>query len=111
MSINHNTLVEYNAADIANGGVHNKKLYPLSGELKDNIIGDVRTELMDPDNMDFRPQPESAYIQNNVGPYSPSSERSLWRRANARNVSFFTLYGTWIKFSNCLSGHSTAPRG
>lgn len=70
MSINHNTFVEYNAADIANGGVHNKKLYPLSGELKDNIIGDVRTELMDPDNMDFRPQPESAYIQNNVGPYS-----------------------------------------
>lgn len=70
VSINHNTLVEYNAADIANGGVHNKKLYPMSGELKDNIIGDVRTELVDPDNMDFRPRPESTYIQNNVGPYS-----------------------------------------
>ena len=27
--INNNTVVEYNAADVANGGKHNKKVYPL----------------------------------------------------------------------------------
>lgn len=70
VAINHNTLVEYNAADIANGGVHNKKLYPMSGILKDNIVGDVRAELMDPDNMDFRPRPQSSYIEDDVGPYN-----------------------------------------
>lgn len=53
MLINYNIFVEYNVVDIVNGGVYNKKLYFLSGELKDNIIGDVWMELMDLDNMDF----------------------------------------------------------
>ena len=70
IAINHNTVVEYNAADIANGGVHNKKLYPMSGKLLGNVIGDVRKQLMDPDNMDFRPKQGSSYIQDDVGPYN-----------------------------------------
>ncbi|KAL9968135.1 hypothetical protein ACROYT_G026469 [Oculina patagonica] len=77
--INHNTVVEYNAADIANGGVHNKKLYPMSGILKDNVIGDVRAQLMDPDNMDFRPRNGSLYNINGVGPYDiTETKKKYW---------------------------------
>lgn len=61
--------MEYNAADIANGGVHNKVLYNMSGILKGNAIGDVRVQLMDPDNMDFRPRLDSLYNRGKVGPY------------------------------------------
>lgn len=79
VAINHNTVVEYNAADIANGGVHNKKLYPMSGILKDNVIGDVRAQLMDPDNMDFRPRKDSSYNLNGVGPYDVTeSKKKYW---------------------------------
>ena len=79
IAINHNTVVEYNAADIANGGVHNKKLYPMSGILKDNVIGDVRSQLMDPDNMDFRPRPDSEYNANGVGPYDyTETKKKYW---------------------------------
>ena len=42
----------------------------MSGKLVGNVIGDVRKQLMDPDNMDFRPRPASSYIKNNVGPYN-----------------------------------------
>lgn len=62
MLINYNIFVEYNVVDIVNGGVYNKKLYFLSGELKDNIIGDVWMELMDLDNMDFWFWLEFVYI-------------------------------------------------
>ena len=79
IAINHNTVVEYNAADIANGGVHNKKLYPMSGKLLGNVIGDVRKQLMDPDNMDFRPKHGSSYIQDDVGPYNyEESKTKYW---------------------------------
>ena len=79
IAINHNTVVEYNAADIANGGVHNKKLYPMSGKLLGNVIGDVRKQLMDPDNMDFRPKQGSSYIQDDVGPYNyEESKTKYW---------------------------------
>ena len=79
IAINHNTVVEYNAADIANGGVHNKKLYPMSGKLLGNVIGDVRKQLMDPDNMDFRPKQGSSYIQEDVGPYNyEESKTKYW---------------------------------
>ena len=67
--INNFTVVAYNAADIANGGIHLKKTYPMNGILVGNEIGDVRGELVDPDNMDFRPQQNSRYIEDNVGPY------------------------------------------
>ena len=79
IAINHNTVVEYNAADIANGGLHNKKLYPMSGKLLGNVIGDVRKQLMDPDNMDFRPKQGSSYIQDDVGPYNyEESKTKYW---------------------------------
>ena len=79
IAINHNTVVEYNAADIANGGIHNKKLYPMSGILLGNVIGDVRKQLMDPDNMDFRPKQGSSYIQDDVGPYNyEESKTKYW---------------------------------
>ena len=79
IAINHNTVVEYNAADIANGGVHNKRLYPMSGKLLGNVIGDVRKQLMDPDNMDFRPKQDSSYIQDDVGPYNyEESKTKYW---------------------------------
>ena len=79
IAINHNTVVEYNAADIANGGVHNKKLYPMSGKLLGNVIGDVRKQLMDPDNMDFRPKQGSSYIQDDVGPCNyEESKTKYW---------------------------------
>ena len=79
IAINHNTVVEYNAADIANGGLHNKKLYAMSGKLLGNVIGDVRKQLMDPDNMDFRPKQGSSYIQEDVGPYNyEESKTKYW---------------------------------
>lgn len=68
--INNFTTVIFNAADVANGGIHGGKLYPLAGSLiKYNVMGDVRDQLVDPDNFDFRPQPNSTYLQHNVGPY------------------------------------------
>ena len=68
--INNFTAVTFNAADVANGGIHGGKLYPLAGSVvKYNVIGNVRNQLVDPDNFDFRPQPNSTYLQHNVGPY------------------------------------------
>lgn len=56
--INNFTVVTFNAADMANGGEHGGKLYPLAGRVvKYNVIGNVRNQLVDPDNFDFRPQP------------------------------------------------------
>ena len=73
--INNNTVVMYNAADVANGGVHGRKLYPLAGRaVKYNVIANVSDQLVDPENFDFRPLPDSLYIQNNVGPYSYNPE-------------------------------------
>ena len=72
--INNETVVEYNAADFANGGKHEGKLYPLAGRVvKYNVLGDVRREVMDADNMDFRPRFNSSYAKYGVGPYSPNS--------------------------------------
>ena len=78
VAINHNTVVEYNAADVADGGWHKDKLYNMSGILKDNVIGDVRAQLMDPDNMDFRPTPDSAYNVNGVGPYDHTETKEKY---------------------------------
>ena len=38
---NNNTAVEYNAAHVASGDLHNGDI-PMSGILKDNVIGNVR---------------------------------------------------------------------
>ena len=68
--INDNTIVMKNAADFANGGKHKKKRYPLGGKVvKDNEIGKVRPEVVDADNMDFRPRWGSRYIAHGAGPY------------------------------------------
>lgn len=69
--INNNTVVMYNAADVANGGVHNKSLYPLAGSVvKYNVMANVSDQVVDTENFDFRPVEDSLYIENNEGPYS-----------------------------------------
>ena len=80
MAINQNTVVRYNAADIANGGVHKKKVYNMSGILVGNVIGDVRPQLMDPDNRDFRPRNSSLYIKDDVGPYNYQETQTTYCR-------------------------------
>ena len=73
--INNGTVVVFNAADMANGGKHGGKMYPLAGSVvKYNVIGDVRDQLVDPDNFDFRPLSNSTYLRHNVGPYSYDRE-------------------------------------
>ena len=67
---NHYSVVLRNAADRANGGRHKKKVYPLAGGVvKDNVVGKIREEVVDADNLDFRPRPGSRYIENKAGPY------------------------------------------
>ena len=69
--LNNNTVVMYNAADVANGGVHRKKVYPLAGRVvMYNVIANVSYQVVDPENMDFRPLSNSSYIENTVGPYN-----------------------------------------
>jgi len=73
--INNNSVVMYNAADVANGGVHSKKLYSLAGGVvKYNVISNVSEQLVDPENFDFRPLSNSTYLQHNAGPYSYDPE-------------------------------------
>ena len=51
----------------------------MSGILKGNVIGDVRGQLMDPDNMDFRPRADSSYNINGVGPYDlAETKKKYW---------------------------------
>ena len=65
--INRNTVVLRNAADVASN--------PLAGkEVKFNTLGDVRKEVMDADNFDFRPRKNSRYNKFNVGPYRYESK-------------------------------------
>ena len=79
IAINQNTVVMYNAADIANGSVRKKKLYNMTGILVGNVVGDVRPQLTDPDNMDFRPRNGSLYIKDNVGPYNyQETQTTYW---------------------------------
>ena len=69
--VNNYSVVMYNAADIANGGVHGGKLYPLAGRVVEyNVIANVSKQLADLENFDFRPLSNSTYLQHNVGPYS-----------------------------------------
>ena len=69
--INNNTVVEFNGADVGNGGKHGGKVYPLAGKtVKYNVLGDVRKQVVDADNMDFRPLLNSTYMKYGAGPYS-----------------------------------------
>ena len=64
--INKHSVVLRNAADVANGG----KGHPLAGSREEfNIAGNVREQVVDADNLDFRPHKGSRYIKDNVGPY------------------------------------------
>ena len=73
--INNDSVVMYNAADVANGGVHEGTLYPLAGRIvKYNVISNVSKQLVDPENIDFRPLSNSTYLQHNAGPYSYDPE-------------------------------------
>ena len=73
VEINKDTVVLRNAADVANGGKKKKKprgTYPLAGKLVQfNMIGNVRPEVVDADNLDFRPREDSKYNKDMVGPY------------------------------------------
>ena len=47
--------------------------YKLPGDYVNNVKGDVRKVLRDPDNLDFRPQPDSDLASKGVGPYGKES--------------------------------------
>ena len=75
--MNTQSVVLRNAADEANGVRIKGRTYPLPGRLVNfNIEGNVRYNLVDIDNMDFRPRSNSTYNMHKVGPYvyDPSSK-------------------------------------
>jgi len=82
--INHHTIVTYNIADVANGGKVPKgkgAVYPLQGGvIKGNRLNlDVRGELMDPDNNDFRPKKSSLSARLGAGAYEYEAEmKQYW---------------------------------
>ena len=45
----------------------------IPGNFTNNVVVDVRKHLRDPDNLDFRPNPDSDYINNKIGPYGKES--------------------------------------
>lgn len=45
----------------------------IPGKFTNNVVGDVRSLLRDPDNLDFRPKPGSDLITKNIGPYGQES--------------------------------------
>ncbi|KAL9965293.1 hypothetical protein ACROYT_G029070 [Oculina patagonica] len=77
IDMNMESVVLRNAADVANGGKIKGVTYRLPGRLVDfNIEGDVRKEVVDAENLDFRPRKDSKYNEDKVGPYlyDPSSK-------------------------------------
>eukprot|EP00111_Clytia_hemisphaerica_P016485 TCONS_00048859-protein len=82
--INEHTIVTGNIADVANGGKIPKgkgKVYPLQGLIIEGnrMNMDVKRELMDPDNHDFRPRPASKTAQINAGAYEYSRDsKTYW---------------------------------
>lgn len=78
VAINNHTLTAFNAADKINGGTgtgghqKNKTVHPLPGVAYDNVESDVRGEVRDADNQDFRPRSNSSYRLHNEGPYNYS---------------------------------------
>ncbi len=70
IDMNKESVVMRNAADVANGDTIDEITYSLPGRLVEfNIEGDVRNELVDADNLDFRPRDGSRYNTHSVGPY------------------------------------------
>lgn len=78
VEMNKESVVLRNAADVATGGKIKGVTYPLPGRLVEfNAVGDVQKEVMDADNLDFRPRKHSKYNKDKVGPYlyNPSSTK------------------------------------
>jgi len=70
VAMNRESVVLRNAADVASSGKIKRVRYPFPGRrVKFNVIGDVRKEVMDADNLDFRPREGSKYNKHKVGPY------------------------------------------
>ena len=68
------------SVNVAGGGEIQGVIYPFPGRLvKFNVVGDVRREVMDADNLDSRPRRGSKYNKYKVGPYlhNPNS-RYYW---------------------------------
>ncbi|KAJ7389485.1 hypothetical protein OS493_031457 [Desmophyllum pertusum] len=79
VEINKQSVVLRNAADVANGGKRKRPrgTHPLAGKLVQfNIAGNVQQEVVDANNLDFRPRKDSSYNKDKVGPYryNPSSK-------------------------------------
>ena len=80
IAMNRKSVVLRNSADVAGGGEIQGVIYPFPGRLvKFNVVGDVRREVMDADNLDSRPRRGSKYNKYKVGPYlhNPNS-RYYW---------------------------------
>ena len=78
VAMNRKSVVLRDAADVAGRGEIRPPPFP--GRLvKFNVVGDVRKEVMDADNLDFRPRENSKYNRHKVGPYlyDPTS-RYYW---------------------------------
>ena len=74
VAINHHTIVTNNMADVANGGKIPKgkgKVYPLAGDtiMNNDIDINIKNQMMDPDNNDFRPRFASRSAKINAGAY------------------------------------------
>ena len=79
--MNGKSVVLRNAADVAGRSkIKGGKYPPFPGRLvRFNVVGDVRKEVMDADNLDFRLRENSKYNKHKVGPYlyDPNS-RYYW---------------------------------
>ena len=80
--VNSHTTTVHNVADFINGGTgnggHSKvtKVEPLPGLPSDNVQTNVREEVMDVENLDFRPRKNSTFLKyGGVGPYVPTGDR------------------------------------
>ena len=81
VEMNSESVVLRNAADVAGRSKIKSGKHPrFPGRLVEfNEVGDVRKEVMDADNLDFRPRENSKYNKHKVGPYlyDPNS-RYYW---------------------------------
>eukprot|EP01084_Bolivina_argentea_P035965 66571_1 len=69
------TLTMNNGADSFSNpnAASNGCVYPLVGNASNNIAGRVEDQLVNPQQFDFRPKPNSIYAMNNVGAYYANS--------------------------------------
>jgi hypothetical protein len=71
---NKHTVVDNNI--VQNGSSASRKgEFPLPGIHHNNVKGNVRDSLRDPNNLDFRPKANSTILKTGVGPYGEESQR------------------------------------